>query len=215
MTLITTKQFLKISPNTKLDRAEFLVDKLNFCCPAYKIDTINAFEEFLVQVIHESGYFRRKEENLRYRNPAILVANWKKHFPTIEFAKKYTNNPQKLAEYIYGSTSISKSLGNVKPSQGYTMRGSGFIQLTGLSNATAYANYVGFDNPEELMNLIRTDDYWALDSACWFFAVKAKLIPLALKDDIVTIRKRVNGGTIGMKETLELQQKVKLVLANG
>lgn len=213
MTLITVPQYLKLVPNTKKERAEFLVDKINFCCPAYKINTIDIFEEFFANLLHESGYLRIKEENLRYRNPEILVRNWKKHFPTIEFAKQYTNNPKKLAEYIYGSTSIAKSLGNVKPSQGWTCRGSGFLQLTGLSNATVYANYVGFDNPEELMELIRTDDYWAMDSACWFFAVRAKLIPLTIKDDIQTINRRINGGTIGNKERIELLAKIKSVLA--
>ncbi|MFK5283159.1 hypothetical protein ACI3PL_26670, partial [Lacticaseibacillus paracasei] len=65
----------------------------------------------------------------------------------------------------------------------------------------------------DIMHLMRTDDYWAMDSACWFFSVRAKLIDLAIKDDIVTIRKRVNGGSIGMKETLELHEKVKKVLS--
>ncbi len=212
MVLINTKQFLKVSPNTKPERAEFLVDKLNFCCPAYKINTVNAFEEFFVQVIHESGYFRRKEENLRYRRPELLVNNWPAHFKSVEFARQYTNNPRKLAEYIYGSTRIAKDLGNIKPEDGWNLRGSGFIQNTGRANGTAYAKYVGFSTPEEVMELMRTDDYWALDSACWFFAVRAKLIPFALKDDIKTVRLRTNGGTIGMKETLDLQKKVKEAL---
>lgn len=212
MTLITVPQYLKLVPNTKKERAEFLVDKINFCCPAYKINTIDIFEEFFANLLHESGYLRIKEENLRYRNPEILVRNWKKHFPTIEFAKQYTNNPKKLAEYIYGTTSIAKSLGNKTPQDGFLYRGSGFIQTTGRSNATAYANYVGFNDSAELMHLMRTDDYWAMDSACWFFSVRAKLIPLAIKDDIQAINQRINGGTIGNKERIELLTKIKLVL---
>ena len=82
-----------------------------------------------------------------------------------------------------------------------------------MANTTAYANYVGFNDPEELMELIRTDDYWALDSACWFFAVRAKLIPLAIQDNIQTINRRINGGTIGNKERIELLAKIKSVLA--
>lgn len=213
MTLITVPQYLKLVPNTKKERAEFLVEKINFCCPAYKINTIDIFEEFFANLLHESGYLRIKQENLRYRNPELLMKNWGKHFPTLEFAKQYINNPSKLARYIYGQTSIAKSLGNLTPSDGEKYIGSGFIQLTGRSNATAYANYVGFNDSAELMHLMRTDDYWALDSACWFFSVRAKLIPLAIQDNIQTINRRINGGTIGNKERIELLAKIKSVLA--
>lgn len=212
MVLITTEQFQKIVPNTKKERAEFLVEKLNFCCPAYKINSINIFEEFLTQLIHESGGMRLKEENLRFRKPEILLSLWPKHFPSIEFAKKYLNNPQLLANYIYGQTSIGKSLGNTQPGDGWNMRGSGFIQTTGRSNGSAYGKFVGFDKVEEIMNLMRTDDYWALDSACWFFSVRAKLIPFALKNDINTVNIRTNGGKIGHQKRLEIYAKIKSVL---
>lgn len=212
MSLITVEQYQKIVPNTQSDRANVLVDKINEICPKYKIDTIDIFEEFFANLLHESANLRIKAENLNYRTPEILVRNWGKHFPNVQFARQYINNPKKLGDYIYGTTSIAKSLGNIRPSDGFAFRGSGFIMVTGRANATSYAKHIGHNNPEQLMELMRTQDHWALDSACWFFAVHAKLIPLAIKDDIQTINRRINGGTIGNKERIELLAKIKLVL---
>lgn len=196
--LITPEQLRLILPNLSIDRSIILADKMNFCCPAYDINTKDIFEEFLTSIIHESQEFRHKEENLYYRTPEQLKRIWPDHFPTLDFAKQYTRNPQKLGEYIYGSTSIAKKLGNTSPADGWIFKGTGYIQMTGRWIMTAYSDYVGVKPVEDIVHLIKTDEYWSMDSACWVYAVNKKLIQLSIDDDLLNITKKINGGTIGM-----------------
>lgn len=198
----------QIVPNLSIDRANFLTEKFIFICPGYGINTFDIFQEFLATVIHESCGFRLKEENLNYRTADRLIATWPKHFPTVDFANQYIKNPQKLANYIYGSTSIAKSLGNTSPEDGYNFRGSGFIQITGRYGATEYAKYVGMPTPEYAMNLVRTVDFWALDSACWEFAISKSLIKAAIDDNFELVTKRINGGLIGWQDRQYWYQRV-------
>jgi putative chitinase len=202
-TTLTGEILKKICPSLSIDRANTIADRIVFCSQAYKFDNNDSLHEFIAQIAHESGEFSIRQENMNYKTPQILMSNWKNHFKTLEFAKQYIGNPEKLANYIYGSTSIAKALGNIKPEDGYAFRGSGFMQLTGRESATKYQKYVGMDSPEHIMQLLRTDDYWATDAACWEFAINKKLIPLSLTntdESFSSISKRINGGTIGKKE---------------
>lgn len=210
--LINPEQLKLIVSTLSAERSVVIAGLINSICPVYGINTKDILEEFLASVIHESGGFRIKEENLNYSTPERLRAIWPAHFKTVEAAKSYCNNPQKLANYIYGTTSIAKSLGNIKPEDGYAFRGAGFIQLTGRYAATAYTKYKGIDSPENTMNLLRTQDEYAMDSACWVFAVLKKLIPYAINDDFITITKRINGGTIGMQDRLNILNRIKKYL---
>ena len=203
---MTGEQLKKVCTTLSVDRAAKIADRISFCSEGYKFNTNDCLQEFVAELAHESGEFTIFAENMNYSTPAILVANWPRHFKNIEFAKDYCHNPQKLANYIYGVTSIAKDLGNIKPEDGYAFRGSGWMQLTGRYSATEYQKYVGMDTPEHVMDLIRTDDYWACDAACWEFAINKKLLPLTLKNTeeaFNTISRRINGGSIGKAERLK------------
>ena len=210
--LVTAQSLKNIAPTLSLEKAMIISDHINFICPGYGINSKDILEEFLATIIHESGGFRIKSENLNYRKPQLLLNNRPDHFTSLEFAKQYCGNPQKLAYYIYGTTSISKTLGNIKPEDGYTFRGAGFIQLTGRTAATLYSKYVGQDTPESAMELIRNQDWWAIDSACWVFAIYKNLINAAVNDDFVNITKRINGGLIGWKDRQNTLSRVKRYL---
>lgn len=210
--LITGDTLQLIVPTLSPERALTIADTINHVCPGYGINSKDIIEEFLATVIHESDGFRIKEENLNYQTPAILVQNWPKHFPSVQFAKQYCGHPEKLANYIYGSTSIAKDLGNIKAEDGFAFRGSGFVQLTGRYSATAFAKYAGIETPEQAMELIRTDDRWAMESACWEFAIDKKLIEAAKADDFVKVTKRINGGLIGMKNREQIYIRLKKYL---
>ena len=64
--------------------------------------------DFLGQILHESVMLERLEENLNYTTPQRLMQVWPKRFPTVESAVPYVRQPQKLANFVYGSR-----LGNV------------------------------------------------------------------------------------------------------
>lgn len=88
---------------------------------------------------HETGAkFVASVENLNY-SAKRLTQVWPSRFPSIAAATPYANNPQKLANKVYGGR-----LGNVNPNDGWDFRGRGFVQITGRDN---YAKYGLMTNP--------------------------------------------------------------------
>jgi putative chitinase len=213
--MITGDILKKICPTLSIERAAKIADRIDFCSSAYKFNTNDSLQEFVAQIAAESGEFTIMTENMNYKTPSILMANWPRHFPSVEFARSYCGNPEKLANYIYGSTSIAKDLGNLRPSDGYAFRGSGYMQLTGRYSAETYQKYVAMDSPEHVMELLRTDDYWATDAACWEFAVNKKLIAASLRNTpeaFIAITRKINGGTIGLKKRQMYYERTKQYL---
>lgn len=209
--LVRPEQLIQIVPTLKKSRADVIADRIDFCSREFKMNSLDIMEEFLPTVIHESQGFRVYCENLNYRTPEQLMKIWPKHFPDRGFALQYVRNPQKLGNYIYGQTSIAKSLGN-KPEDGYVLRGSGAIQLTGRTALEAYTKYLGGTDIYDVAHRLRTDDYYAIHSAMWVFAIMKALIPAAISDNMNLVTRRINGGAIGEKERNELYQRTKAVL---
>jgi putative chitinase len=89
---------------------------------------------------HETGArFAPIEENLNYSAKRLMQV-WPKRFPSVAAANPYANNPERLANSVYGGR-----LGNTDPGDGWLYRGRGFVQITGKAN---YAKYGLADNPE-------------------------------------------------------------------
>jgi len=212
--LITADQLRQLVPAQAPSRCEKLAGIMENIFPAYGITSADILEEFLATVLHESGGFRIMEESLYYVTPELLVNNWPKHF-TIEQARQYLRNPQKLARYIYGETSIAKDLGNLEPEDGWTFHGRGFIQLTGRYAFTKYAEWAKLESPEQAVELVGTDDYYALDSACWEYCIEKKLIQASIDDNFVLVTKKINGGLIGWDQRQLWYHKVKNVLGTN
>lgn len=83
----------------------------------------------LAEAHHETGgQFQPVSENLNY-SAKRLTEVWPSRFPTLAAAAPYANNPQKLANKVYGGR-----LGNVDPSDGWLFRGRGLAQITGREN---------------------------------------------------------------------------------
>ena len=83
----------------------------------------------LAESYHETGgQMQPVSENLNY-SAQRLTQVWPKRFPTLSAAKPYANNPQRLANKVYGGR-----LGNVDPNDGWLFRGRGLAQITGREN---------------------------------------------------------------------------------
>jgi len=90
-----------------------------------------------------------------------------------------------------------KDLGNTKQGDGPRYKGRGFLQITGRKNYQMIGEALGLnliDNPQLL-----EQPEWAVASAFWFWD-RHKLNTWADKDDVVTITKRINGGTNGLAD---------------
>lgn len=194
--MITLAQLQAIcTKNKDAARLQAVVDSINTVCPQYGINTPDILHEFLANLIEESGEFMKLEENLSYSAPRLMQV-WPKRFPTMQVAKLFEYNPAALAEKVYGGR---PELGNIKPGDGWTFRGSGPIQITGRHNVAVFSVYMRnrfhIDHTlEEWAELLRHDIEAGMHSACWIFAIAMKLIDEAVNDDMITIVKRINGG---------------------
>lgn len=90
-----------------------------------------------------------------------------------------------------------KDLGNIQVGDGKRFKGRGPIQLTGRSNYRKYGQKLGIDfekNPE----IVAIPSVGFL-VACEFWSANG-LNNLADKDDLLTITRRINGGTNGLAD---------------
>jgi putative chitinase len=164
---------------------------------AAEITTPLRIAHLVAQVATETGGLTRLEESLFY-TAERLCAVWPKRFPNLAAAKPYAGNPQALAEKVYGGR-----LGNVKPGDGWRYRGGGALQTTGRANYRA----AGFEaDPDRLRApagaIAAALTYWS-DHDC---------NALADADDVEALRRRVNGGDIGLSECRAYLAKAKAAL---
>lgn len=176
-----------------------VIAQIPFIQSNYKVNTLLRLSHFLAQCGHESANFRAVKENLNYSAEG-LNKTFKKYFPTLEFAKDYARQPERIASKVYANRMGN---GNEASKDGFKYLGRGFIQLTGK------ANYLEFDKsvPEDIMaNPELVASKYPLASAAWFWN-KNGLNEIADKgatDAVVkSITKRVNGGTIGLEDRIQ------------
>lgn len=206
MTLITKEQLRGIATTLSSDRAGVMADLLNEICPKYGIDTLDEFHEFLANVLQESGEFSNKVENMNYTTAARIKAIWPSRFKTLASASPYVKNSKALANLVYGGR-----MGNTQTNDGWDFRGGGFIGLTGREVYTKYAAYI--KKPVlETAELVRTTDYYALDSASWFFSILKGLNDEAERDEWKKVVRSINGGFIGLDVRTKYYERIGKVL---
>lgn len=165
----------------------------------YQINTPRRMAAFIAQCAHESASFTALVENLNYRWQTLRKL-FPKYFPTDELAQEYAGRPNKqeaIANRIYASRMGN---GDEQSGDGYRYRGRGLIQLTGKSNYTWFAASLEI-TPEEATEYLGTFE-GAAQSACWFWETN-KLNQWADAEDILTLTKRINGGTIGLEDRIK------------
>ena len=190
-----TKDQLKgiIGPNPYLDYWYSAVSEI---LPVYEINTPERVAAFLAQCAHESGGFKFLKENLNYKAESLCKV-FPKYFPDINLAKQYEKKPEKIANRVYGNRMGN---GDESTGDGFKYMGRGLIQLTGKNNYTLFA--AAIDTPlEEIPEYLQTFE-GAVQSACWFWE-QNNLNQWADKKDIMTLTKRINGGTIGLEDRIK------------
>lgn len=161
---------------------------------------------FIGQCSHECNHFRTLQENLNYR-PETLHQLWPNRFPSLEIANAYAHQPEKIANKVYANR-----MGNRDESSGdgWRFHGRGCIQLTGHDAYFHCGQALGVDfvaSPD----LVASPKYAAL-SAGWFWSTH-NCNALADVGDDVGVTKKINGGTFGLQERINLTQKAYKVLS--
>ena len=206
MSILTKDKLNKLIPNNP-----YLVhwfNALDELLPEYGIDTPRRVAAFIAQCSHESGSFRTIRENLNYRWQTLRKL-FPRHFTTDEIAQRYASMPNKheaIANRIYANRMGN---GPEESGDGFRYRGRGLIQLTGKENYSWFA--ASLEIPlEEAIEYVETFE-GAVQSACWFWETN-NLNQWADKDDIVTLTKRINGGTIGLEDRIKHYEHAKEIL---
>jgi putative chitinase len=184
MTAFTRDQVRKFAPLARADLIEVLVNGTDLL-EAAQINTPLRLQHFMAQIATETGGLKSIEENLSY-SAERLRAVWPNRFPNLATAKLYARNPKKLAAKVYGGR-----MGNKTAEDAWNYRGSGFLQNTGLDNFKAAGH-------EKDPDYLRTPD-GALHAALEFWT-RNGCNAFADRDDVVGLRRRINGGTNGLAE---------------
>lgn len=150
---------------------------------------------WLAQIGHESAMFQYTQElwgptpqQLRYER---------------DFAKPWTKGDPR--------NKLAFELGNSEAGDGRKYKGYGLIQTTGRTNIlrTSLALF-GDDRLLETPALLSRPEY-AVESAAYFWNWK-NITPLALKDDIEGVTRKVNGGLNGIEHRRILLTRAKKIL---
>lgn len=189
--ILTQEQLAQLIPgNPYIDHWH---SALSRCLPDYDINTPRRVAAFIAQCAHESGGFKFLKENLNYRAES-LVRVWPRYFPNIDVARQYAQNQERIANRAYAGRMGN---GPEETGDGWKFCGRGLIQLTGRSNYQAFADSIETDI-EEIPGYLQTFE-GAVQSACWFWESN-KLNQFADSGDILTMTKRINGGTLGLAD---------------
>jgi putative chitinase len=161
--------------------------------------------QFLGNVCHENGGFTKLVESLNY-SPEGLMATFGRHRISESEAKAYGRtksrpaNQKAIANLIYGGDWGKKNLGNINPNDGWDFRGSGIGQPTGRANFKRCEDATGIqftDHPEKMRDV---ENSMIAALTLWS---KWGLNELADSGQTEAIRKKWNGGLLGIKEVKE------------
>ena len=189
--VITQQQLAQIIPGNPY--VDHWCEALNAILPEYEIDTSQRVAAFLAQCAHESGGFKFLRENLNYKAES-LVRVWPRLFPNLDVARHYEKKPELIANRAYGNRMGN---GPEESGDGWRYCGRGLIQLTGKNNYSAFAESI--ETPVEEVTAYLETFEGAVQSACWFWETN-NLNQCADRGDILTMTKKINGGTLGLED---------------
>ncbi len=166
---------------------------------------------FLAQILHESGALTKQQENLNYSAPRLPVV-WPKRFRPLGplDPAAYANNPEKLANEVYGGR-----MGNTRPGDGFLYRGRGLLQLTGRDSYREVTGILRGFSPEapdfEAEPDLVFSAAWALPVAAAKWEAKG-CNAFADQDQITMVTQRINGGQVGISERRDWLLRAKALL---
>jgi len=188
--ILTKAQLAQLIPgNPYVDHWHHALEQ---ALPDYDINTPPRVAAFIAQCAHESGGFRFLKENLNYKAESLCRV-WPRYFNTGN-AAQYAHKQEAIANRAYANRMGN---GDEASGDGWKFCGRGLIQLTGRSNYQAFADSIETDI-EDIPEYLQTFE-GSVQSACWFFETN-NLNKWADLGDILTLTKKINGGTLGLAD---------------
>jgi putative chitinase len=211
-TKITLDQLLSLAPSIRSSYRMAFLNGESFLNQYGISNTPLRVAHFMAQMLHESGGLTIQFESLNY-SPERLPKVWPSRFlpkgPLDPVA--FAHNPQKLANEVYG-----KRMGNTAPTDGYTYRGRGLLQLTGKESYAQATRILRTSNPAAPDFVAAPDEVigpqWSLAVAASEWEAKG-CNALADRDDVRAVTRAINGGQIGLAERMEWLKRTKRIWA--
>ena len=171
---------------------------LRHSCAEQGITTRARVAHFLATVLHETSGFTRLRESLDY-TPAGLRRTWPNRFSEADAMRwgrgqRGPADQRAIAERAYGGRMGNGPEGS---GDGHRFIGRGLIQLTGRANYEAAARAFRM-SPDDLASWLESRMGATRVAAWWWEAHGCNA--LADAGDIVALRRRVNGGLIGIED---------------
>jgi putative chitinase len=180
--------------------------------PRAEINTAPRLVPFLAQTGHECGGYTVFEENFNYSVDGLLET-FRKYFTRASAegfgridrppSQRRPAHQEAIANLVYANR-----LGNGPQSSGdgHRFRGRGVIQLTGRENYAAFAAAMGLPSAEAAIQHLASKD-GMVAAAVWYWRRRG-LNDLADKGDHLSLTIRINGGTNGLAERLDMTQRL-------
>lgn len=168
-----------------------------------KIKSNEELAHFVGQCDHESGGFTANRENLNYSADRLLLV-FPKYFKSNASALACNRQPVKIANKVYANRMGN---GDEASGDGYKYRGAGAIQLTGKDNFKAFSVFINDSSIMDNTELVA--EKYFFESALFFFS-RNKLWDLCKTvsdESILTVTKRINGGTNGLSDRVQKTKK--------
>jgi putative chitinase len=182
------------------------------------IDTGLRVAHCLAQSCTETGGFTKLVESLNYSVEGLL-GTFGRHRISGADAQRLGRKPGEtalsierqnaIADIVYGGGFGRTQLGNIEPGDGSRFKGRGCGQTTGRANYAELQRVTGLnvlEDPDQLADPLKGMKAW-----CVFWTVK-HCNALADADDVLPLRKRVNGGTNGLEECRVALTRAKMIL---
>jgi len=193
MSILSLQQLKQMVKNPHIDHWHEALDQL---LDDYEINTPLRVAHFVAQCAHESGNFVFIKENLNYRAES-LTKTWPRLFPTMEIARQYEKQPERIANRAYGNRMGN---GDEASGDGWRYCGRGLIQLTGKDNYTFFAGSLGI-SVEDAADYLATFE-GAAQSACWYWE-QNNLNRFADANDAKGLTRAINGGYLGLEDRIK------------
>ncbi|WP_179504341.1 MULTISPECIES: peptidoglycan-binding protein [unclassified Sphingomonas] len=170
------------------------------------VDTPQRLAELLGQTGNETGGYTKFAEDMRYSS-AGMMRIWKQRFPTVESTLPYLGKPRALANYVYGSRMGNQANGTTDD-DGWDHRGGGLIQHTGAAEYKLLADRLGVTSAQ-----IHGGDPVPMARALCDYWGRVKANGYCDRGDFVGLRRRVNGGLVGLEEVARRRARSLGVIA--
>lgn len=169
--------------------------------------------DFLPEIVHETGGLRVLEENLNYTPQGIIATFGVRRCPPGVAQRlgrvdgQHAADKSGIANQVYGGEWGRMNLGNTAPGDGWKFRGRGCIQITGRTNYQRVGDLIGTDLVTYPDLLAQPKDALLASIAWW-----EDKIPDWMLGETTALRKRVNGGSVGLAEVKSLTSLVRTAL---